>query len=91
MTMDGALQAALQALIQGQQDDFNELLADCIDELGNQDGDEGGAVEEESPQLRTVRTFDEVGLLTTDKGLVLRFSDESEYQITIVCSKGCRS
>lgn len=84
--MDRALQAALQALLQDQKDEFDNLLADCIDELANVD-DEDGDSDEDMPQLRAVRTFDEAGLLTTDKGLVLRFTDGSEYQLSIVCRK----
>ncbi len=34
-----------------------------------------------------VRTFDEEGVLTMNKGLVLRFPDDSEHQITIVRSR----
>lgn len=34
-----------------------------------------------------VRTFEEAGVLTYDKGLVISLPDGSEYQITIIQSK----
>ena len=38
-------------------------------------------------QIRSIMTFEEAGMLTNDKGLVVRTSDGSEFQITIVKSK----
>ena len=34
-----------------------------------------------------VSTYDEAGILTYDKGLVIRLPDGSEYQLTIVRSR----
>ena len=34
-----------------------------------------------------VKTFEEAGLMTYDKGLVIRMPDGSEYQITIIQSR----
>ena len=34
-----------------------------------------------------ITSFAEAGLLTTDKGLVLRFPDGTEFQLTIVRSR----
>lgn len=39
------------------------------------------------PDLDWVSTFAENGVLTTDKGLVIRLNDGREYQITIVQSR----
>lgn len=37
--------------------------------------------------VRSVRTFAAAGLLTTDPGVVIRFRDGEEFQLTIVQSK----
>lgn len=34
-------------------------------------------------ETRTVRSFEEAGVLSSDEGLVLRMQDGSEFQITI--------
>jgi hypothetical protein len=38
-------------------------------------------------EIRSILTFDEAGMLTNDKGLVVRTSDGSEFQITIIQSR----
>jgi len=38
-------------------------------------------------EIRSILTFDEAGMLTRNKGLVVRTSDGSEFQITIVQSR----
>lgn len=43
--------------------------------------------EQEEYRIKSVRTFEETGLLTSNKGLVLETKDGSEFQITIVQSK----
>ncbi len=43
-------------------------------------------VPEELVELDVVSTFEEQGLLTMNKGLVLRMKDRSEWQITVVRS-----
>ena len=35
-------------------------------------------------QVREVRTFEDVGMLTRDRGLVVTMNDGTEFQITIV-------
>ena len=45
---------------------------------------------EEFSSLENVSTFEESGILTTNKGLVIRLADGSEYQLTIVKSKNAR-
>jgi hypothetical protein len=37
--------------------------------------------------VRSVMTYDEAGMLTRDAGLVVRISDGSEFQITVVQSR----
>lgn len=37
-----------------------------------------------------VRTFEEAGVLTMNKGLVVRLPDGSEFQLTIVRSRSAR-
>ena len=34
--------------------------------------------------VRSVRTFDEAGLLTSNKGLVVRLNNGQEFQLTVV-------
>ena len=55
------------------------LAADC-DEYPEDLPDELSDVE-------MVQTYDEAGVLTYNKGLVLRMKDGSEYQITVVKSR----
>lgn len=43
--------------------------------------------ESDMPDVRHVETFEHAGVMTTDAGVVLRFVDGSEYQITIVRSR----
>jgi len=41
----------------------------------------------EQDNVRSVLTYDEAGMLTQNNGLVVRTSEGSEFQITIVKSK----
>ncbi|HOD84562.1 MAG TPA: hypothetical protein PKG77_24350 [Phycisphaerae bacterium] len=43
--------------------------------------------EDEAPEVRRVETFEEAGILTYNRGLVVRTEDGSEFQLTIVRSK----
>lgn len=52
-------------------------LSEAIIELAN----------EETKVVR-VSTYDDVGMLTMNKGLVVRFKDGDEFQICIVQSEG---
>ncbi|MEN6386016.1 MAG: hypothetical protein ABFD79_12585 [Phycisphaerales bacterium] len=38
-------------------------------------------------EIKSILTFDEAGMLTNDKGLVIRTSDGNEFQITIIQSR----
>ena len=40
-----------------------------------------------APEIAKVETFEETGLLTKDRGVVVRTADGAEYQITIVESR----
>ena len=41
--------------------------------------------------IRRIETFEEVGVLTTDRGLVVTFEDGSEVQVTLVRSRQPRN
>ena len=56
--------------------DFEVLLADAIWE----------EVEEREGQSVDIRSFEEAGILTYNKGLVVRLKDGTEFQLTIVRS-----
>lgn len=47
----------------------------------------GRLIEQNRGGLRFVRTFDEAGVMTTDRGLVVEFVDGTQVQITIVRSR----
>jgi len=78
--MQEALKAAIEGLVEGRgdcedpEDDFNaaEIAHQAMDEL------EG---------IESIRTFDDVGLMTRDSGLVIRCTDGSEFQLSIVQSR----
>jgi hypothetical protein len=57
-----------------------EVLIEALD-LYRDENDE-----DEIP-LRRVDSFEDVGILTTDAGLVLTMKDGSEFQITVVQSR----
>jgi len=69
---------------QTMQDALNALIADvmlCIDT--------GDDIEppEELEGVDSIQTFEEAGVLTMNKGLVLRMKDHREFQVTIVQSR----
>jgi len=43
--------------------------------------------EEAAPEVAKVRTFAEAGVLTSNRGVVVRTDDGSEFQISIVQSR----
>lgn len=69
---------------QTMQDALNALIADVM--LCIETGDD---VEppEEMETIDSVQTFEEAGVLTMNKGLVLRMKDRREFQVTIVQSR----
>jgi len=38
-------------------------------------------------EIRSIRTFEDAGVMTYNKGLVIRYDDGTEFQVTIVQSK----
>ena len=70
------LQAGMQAL-------FEEALAVAIGEIA----EDGMTMPTELEDLIRVESFEDAGILTSDAGLVLRFKDGFEAQITIIRSK----
>lgn len=68
-------------------------LCEILDELQSAQRVEGDEIDELGemamllPPIRGVTTFEEQGVLTTDKGLIIRFQDGSEFQVTIVRSR----
>ena len=69
---------------QTMQDALNILIADmmlCIDTGDNIEPPE------EMESLESVQTFEEAGVLTNNKGLVIRMKDHREFQVTIVQSR----
>ncbi len=56
-------------------EDIQNILSDLL---------EGSA---DDNHIRSVRTYEDVGILTRDRGLVVRFDDNSEFQITIKQSR----
>ena len=69
---------------QTMQDALNALIADVM--LCINTGDE---IEppEELDGVDSIQTFEEAGVLTMNKGLVLRMKDRREFQVTIVQSR----
>ena len=56
--------------------DFTEYLQDALLWANNENG-----------QIDSVETFEDVGMLSSNEGLVVRMSNDSEFQITIVKSR----
>lgn len=65
------------------------LEAVIADALDGEQAYEGFAEFSGDDDLRpdSIRTFEDAGVLTTDRGLVLRLSNGQEFQITIVQSR----
>lgn len=66
--------------------DFEDALLNILTE-GNAWPEYGNEGDDEQPTPDRVITNHEAGLLTTNKGLVVRMSDGSEFQLAIVQSK----
>lgn len=68
-------------------DDCVEIDAEFIESVMRcaLEGDED-AIAELSDNVRTVSTFTEDGVLTPDRGLVVRLADGREFQVTIMRS-----
>jgi hypothetical protein len=72
------------------QRELQDLLRDLLEELmyARDDVDDPLAeLAERTRSVRQIRTFDDAGVLTTDKGIVIECDDDREYQVTIVRSR----
>jgi hypothetical protein len=73
-----------------------QQMQDCLVELFDQlalmrRGDEyPDDLPEEFAAVRSARTFEDVGVLTNNAGLVIRMAEGSEFQLTIVQSREAR-
>ena len=61
---------------------FCKELAVALDEL-----DPDYTASKLADERFTIRSFDDVGVMTMNDGLVIRFKDGSEFQLTVVQSK----
>jgi 6-phosphogluconate dehydrogenase (decarboxylating) len=59
-----------------------ELIQEGMDLIKEEDRLDG-----EEPRIKRILTFEGAGLLTNNKGLIIRTNDGSEFQITIIKSK----
>jgi len=68
------------------QDGLREILEEIINAQGDED-DELAELAEMLPGVDRVSTFDDEGVLTTDKGLIIEFEDGTAFQVTIIRSR----
>jgi hypothetical protein len=71
--------------------ELQDTLRDILEELmfARDDGDDDPLAElaERTKPIKSLHTYDDVQMLTTDKGLVIETEDGGEFQITIVRSR----
>ena len=70
--------------------ELQDLLRDLLEELifARDDQDDPLAeLAERTEGIRQIATYDDVGMMTTDKGLVVECDDGAEFQISIVRGK----
>jgi len=70
--------------------ELQDLLRDLLDELifaRDDEDDPFAELAERTEGIRQIATYDDVGMMTTDKGLVVECDDGSEFQVSIVRSK----
>ena len=70
--------------------ELQDLLRDLIEELifARDDADDPLAdLAERTEGIRQIATYDDVGMMTTDKGFVVECDDGTEFQVSIVRSK----
>ena len=65
------------------EDDMAQAIEDALRAADERAQDEDG--DEET--IRSIVTFADAGVLTSNSGLVVRLADGSEYQITVVRSR----
>ena len=77
------LQAVLLAVLMGEADPTEALPTDTT----TADKDDAEADGESEVWIDSAATFADEGVMTLNKGLVVRLSDGSEFQLSIVCSR----
>lgn len=65
-----------------EEQEFQNTIKDILEMLDIFEEIEGIPIE-----IKNISTFDDVGLLTKNKGLVIKLTNGSEFQLTIVKSK----
>ncbi len=70
-------------MIKMQEEKFQEELKDVLEML-----DIFAEINGETFEIKNISTFQECGILTNNKGLVVTLNDGSEFQIKIIKSKG---
>ena len=63
---------------------FEELMYACNDD---DEDDQLSEIAERMDGIRRVSTYEEAGILTMDKGLVIECNDGTEFQLTLIRSK----
>jgi len=72
------------------QDQLRDLLETLL--FARNDADDPAAeLAEHVAGIRHIATYDDVGMLTHDKGLVIETADGAEFQVTIVESRPATS
>ena len=72
------------------QDQLRDLLETLL--FARNDADDPAAeLAEHVAGIRQIATYDDVGMLTRDKGLVIEAADGTEFQVTIVESRPAAS
>jgi len=70
--------------------ELQDLLRDLLEELifaRDDEDDPLAELAERTEGIRQIATYDDVGMMTTDKGLVVECDGDWTYQISIVRSK----
>jgi len=69
--------------------EFQDALKALLDEVACMDSDdlEQFDLPDDLGGIKSVRTFEEAGVLTQNAGLVIETADGSEWQVTIVRSR----
>jgi len=70
--------------------ELQDLLRDLLEELmfaRDDEDDPLAKLAERTEGIRQIATYDDVGMMTTDKGLVVECDDDTELQVSIVQSK----
>ena len=69
--------------------EFQDALKTALQELAwmAEDHEYPDTLPADLAEVREVRTFDEAGVLTQNKGLVVTLADSSQMQVTIIASR----